>query len=118
MIKDNSACVFLMLRDCVRGSNRSILLHRKVTPYRFATICLKKVSYMSEEKGPTEISGVEQILTCTCMQSAYWPYCDSTHHTFGGTGPRLVKLDKNKTYHLCRCCKTKNPPFCDGSHNN
>tara|TARA_Y100000294_G_scaffold92017_1_gene85805 strand:- start:691 stop:912 length:222 start_codon:yes stop_codon:yes gene_type:complete len=73
---------------------------------------------MSEKKGPLEISGEEEILVCTCMQSGHWPFCDSSHHTMGGSGPKTVQLNKKKTYHLCRCYKTKNPPFCDGSHQN
>jgi len=73
---------------------------------------------MSQKKGPLEISGEEEILACTCMQSGHWPFCDGSHHTMGGNGPKSVKLNKEKTYHLCRCYKTKNPPFCDGSHQN
>ena len=76
----------------------------------------REVKHMSEEKGPTEITGEEEIAACTCMQSKYWPYCDGTHHTLGGDGPEIIPLDKNKTYYLCRCYRTKNRPFCDGSH--
>ncbi|HIN88562.1 MAG TPA: CDGSH iron-sulfur domain-containing protein [Nitrospinaceae bacterium] len=28
----------------------------------------------------------------------------------------MIELDENKTYMLCRCFKSKNKPFCDGSH--
>lgn len=69
------------------------------------------------EKSPLKITGEEEIVVCTCMQSNYWPMCDASHHTLGGGAkPELLKLDKNKTYYLCRCFKTKNRPFCDGSH--
>ena len=71
---------------------------------------------MSDKKGPVKITGVETLAVCTCMQSQHWPMCDASHHTLGGDGPRLVELDKNKTYFLCGCFKTKNIPFCDGSH--
>ena len=65
---------------------------------------------------PTKITGAKQIAYCTCMQSAHWPHCDATHHTFGGDGPEIIDLDENKTYLLCRCFKSKKKPFCDGSH--
>ncbi len=73
---------------------------------------------LNMEKGPLEVTGESEIEVCTCMQSRHWPFCDATHHTLGGDGPRLVELDKDKTYHICRCFKTKNSPFCDGSHKN
>ena len=50
------------------------------------------------------------------MQSAHWPHCDATHHTVGGNGPKIIELDEDKTYMLCRCFKSQNKPFCDGSH--
>ncbi len=34
-------------------------------------------------------------------------------HTFK---PVIVELEKDKTYAWCACGKTKNEPFCDGSH--
>ena len=36
--------------------------------------------------------------------------------TFGDARFEIVQLDKNKTYYLCGCFRTKNRPFCDGSH--
>lgn len=72
---------------------------------------------MTDKKGPLEVSGESEIYICKCMQSQYWPYCDSSHHGMGGGGPEKVILDKNKTYYLCRCYRTKTSPFCDGSHN-
>ncbi len=30
--------------------------------------------------------------------------------------PVEVKLEANKTYYWCSCGKSKNQPFCDGSH--
>ena len=71
---------------------------------------------MNEASGPTKLTGAKQIAYCTCMQSAHWPHCDATHHTAGGSGPKIIELDKDKTYMLCRCFKSKNKPFCDGSH--
>lgn len=71
---------------------------------------------MSQDQ-PMKISNMEDIAVCTCMQSNHWPFCDGSHHTTGGEGPDIIKLDKEKTYLLCTCYKTKNRPFCDGSHN-
>ena len=73
---------------------------------------------MNQASGPTKLTGAKQIAYCTCMQSAHWPHCDATHHTAGGNGPKIIELDKDKTYMLCRCFKSKNKPFCDGSHLN
>ncbi|PIQ99951.1 MAG: cytochrome C551 [Nitrospinae bacterium CG11_big_fil_rev_8_21_14_0_20_45_15] len=72
---------------------------------------------MTDQIGPEELTGEEEILVCTCMQSRHWPYCDASHHTLGGgKEPVVVSLDKNKTYKICKCFKTKNRPFCDDSH--
>ncbi len=30
--------------------------------------------------------------------------------------PGVVELDEEKTYWWCRCGRSKNQPFCDGSH--
>lgn len=30
--------------------------------------------------------------------------------------PVKVELTKGETYHWCRCGRSKNQPFCDGSH--
>lgn len=30
--------------------------------------------------------------------------------------PALVDLEKGKTYYWCQCGRSKNQPFCDGSH--
>ncbi|MBI5178435.1 MAG: CDGSH iron-sulfur domain-containing protein [Nitrospinae bacterium] len=72
---------------------------------------------MSDQEGPLTITGKDSIWACTCMQSAHWPFCDASHHTFGGGEPVEIQLDPQKTYQLCQCYKTKNRPFCDGSHN-
>jgi len=71
---------------------------------------------MSEKNEPLTITGESSIAICTCMCSNHWPYCDASHHTMGGDGPKIVELDPNKTYQLCQCHKTKTQPFCDGSH--
>jgi len=52
---------------------------------------------MNEASGPTKLTGANQIAYCTCMQSAHWPHCDATHHTAGGSGPKIMELDKDKT---------------------
>lgn len=70
---------------------------------------------MPENLGPEKITGAKQIAYCNCMQSFHWPHCDATHHSMGGGGPDTIDLDENKTYMLCRCFKSKNKPFCDGS---
>ncbi|MCI1779292.1 MAG: CDGSH iron-sulfur domain-containing protein [Bacteroidales bacterium] len=31
-------------------------------------------------------------------------------------GPYEVELEAGKTYHWCACGRSKNQPFCDGSH--
>ena len=30
--------------------------------------------------------------------------------------PVMIDLEKGKTYYWCACGKSKNQPFCDGSH--
>ena len=50
------------------------------------------------------------------MQSDMWPYCDGSHHSFGGDGPEEVILDPKKTYKICQCYRTHTRPFCDGTH--
>ena len=30
--------------------------------------------------------------------------------------PSIIELEANKTYWWCRCGRSKNQPFCDGSH--
>jgi CDGSH-type Zn-finger protein len=32
------------------------------------------------------------------------------------TGPKAVELTKGETYYFCACGRSKNQPFCDGSH--
>jgi CDGSH-type Zn-finger protein len=32
--------------------------------------------------------------------------------------PINVQLTKGKKYHFCRCGRSRNQPFCDGSHKN
>ena len=71
---------------------------------------------MMKINGPVKITHAEEIAVCTCMQSKLWPLCDASHHTFGGVGPKIIRLDKEKIYYFCGCFQTKNPPFCDGSH--
>ena len=60
---------------------------------------------MNEATGPTKLTGAKQIAYCTCMQSAHWPHCDATHHTAGGSGPKIIELDEEKRVIL----KNKNP---------
>lgn len=33
-----------------------------------------------------------------------------------GDAPKKVKLEAGKTYYWCACGRSKNQPFCDGSH--
>ncbi len=71
---------------------------------------------MENPTEPVEITGKDSIWVCTCMNSGLWPFCDGSHHTYGGDGPEEVVLDPSKTYRLCQCFRTANRPFCDGSH--
>ena len=32
-------------------------------------------------------------------------------------GPYAVEVEEGKTYYWCACGRSKNQPFCDGSHN-
>ncbi|CAM2008884.1 CDGSH iron-sulfur domain-containing protein [Acanthopleuribacter pedis] len=32
------------------------------------------------------------------------------------TGPSTIELEEGKTYWWCRCGRSKEQPFCDGSH--
>jgi CDGSH-type Zn-finger protein len=43
------------------------------------------------------------------------PFCDGSHR---GTGiePQGFKPEKSGEHWLCRCKRTKTPPYCDGSH--
>jgi CDGSH-type Zn-finger protein len=34
----------------------------------------------------------------------------------GGREPKLVEVVKGETYWWCACGRSKNQPFCDGSH--
>lgn len=34
----------------------------------------------------------------------------------GGTEPLMIEVKEGKTYWWCACGKSKNQPFCDGSH--
>jgi len=36
--------------------------------------------------------------------------------TIAKKGPFAVELEAGKEYHWCACGKSKNQPFCDGSH--
>lgn len=55
---------------------------------------------------------------CSCGLSATHPLCDGTHRD-STEGKRSVKFqsDSDTTVMLCGCKETKNPPYCDNSHN-
>ncbi len=36
--------------------------------------------------------------------------------TIAQKNPYAVELEEGKTYHWCACGRSKNQPFCDGSH--
>lgn len=54
-------------------------------------------------------------LWCSCGFSKTQPFCDGSHH---GTKfkPKLLKVEKTKSYYLCNCKQSKLGPICDGSH--
>lgn len=41
-----------------------------------------------------------------------------SHPVVAGAFPKDVELKKGKEYHWCSCGRSKNQPFCDGSHRN
>ncbi|MCG6925923.1 MAG: CDGSH iron-sulfur domain-containing protein, partial [Acidobacteria bacterium] len=43
------------------------------------------------------------------------PFCDGSHAGTAFTPEKLV-LDEKKRVALCRCKRTGNSPFCDGTH--
>jgi CDGSH-type Zn-finger protein len=53
---------------------------------------------------------------CTCGLSETQALCNGAHK---GTGfaPQIFKEEEDKKVWLCQCKQTKNPPYCDGSHN-
>ena len=68
---------------------------------------------------------------CRCGKSQNQPFCDyrhNYHNTFvykenSSTDmksqkyfPIKFQVKEKKNYYLCRCKRTKTPPFCDGTH--
>jgi len=47
------------------------------------------------------------------------PFCDGRHKKVEGMPYRsqVFTVEQNTEGWLCQCKKTKNPPYCDGSHN-
>lgn len=39
-----------------------------------------------------------------------------TKGTIAGTAPLPIEVEAGKDYYWCACGKSKNQPFCDGSH--
>ena len=39
-----------------------------------------------------------------------------SHPVIAGNAPKGVELEKGEEYHWCACGRSKNQPFCDGSH--
>jgi len=39
-----------------------------------------------------------------------------SHPVMAGNAPKGVELEKGEEYHWCACGRSKNQPFCDGSH--
>ena len=58
---------------------------------------------------------VGNYLWCSCGFSKTQPFCDGSHH---GTKfkPKLLKVEKARSYYLCNCKQSKLGPICDGSH--
>jgi CDGSH-type Zn-finger protein len=57
----------------------------------------------------TELEADVRYACCSCG------YCDSSHNTYGGK-PLKFTLEKKKAVWLCRCGRSANKPYCDGSH--
>ncbi|KAF0852557.1 AgCISD_1 putative mitochondrial CDGSH iron-sulfur domain-containing protein [Andalucia godoyi] len=54
---------------------------------------------------------------CSCGLSSEEPYCDGRSCIGTGFEPCVFRIEKAQTWHaLCACKRTRNPPFCDGSH--
>lgn len=72
-----------------------------------------------EKKQPiaVELKKGEKYFWCACGKSSKLPFCDFQAHKGTGFAPKQFTAEKDGTVHLCTCTKTKNPPYCDGSHN-
>lgn len=68
-------------------------------------------------EGPASIElEAGEHLWCTCGGSSTYPVCDRKAHKGTGISPHRFTLAEKRTVHLCRCGRTGNRPFCDGSH--
>ena len=51
---------------------------------------------------------------CACGKSGTG-FCNGSHKGTG-IGPKMFNAEQSGVKHICTCGKTKNGPFCDGSH--
>ena len=56
-----------------------------------------------------------QVKTCPSGALSYYANNNDTAKE-PISGPAIVDLEKDKTYAWCACHKSKNQPWCDGSH--
>ncbi|MDB4694675.1 CDGSH iron-sulfur domain-containing protein [Flavobacteriales bacterium] len=52
---------------------------------------------------------------CSRGQSTNQPWCNGAHRG-SDKQPVVFEVDSEKPVALCSCKKTKNPPYCVGSH--
>ncbi|NLZ34885.1 MAG: CDGSH iron-sulfur domain-containing protein [Clostridiales bacterium] len=64
-----------------------------------------------------ELQKGKKYAWCTCGESEKEPFCDFKGHKGTGLGPMYFDAEKDGIAYLCGCKKTKNPPYCDGTHN-
>ncbi|NER16352.1 CDGSH iron-sulfur domain-containing protein [Spongiivirga citrea] len=63
-----------------------------------------------------ELEANKNYSWCSCGHGDQ-PFCNGTHRKEKATTPLTFQVEEAKEAWLCTCKLTKNPPYCDGSHN-